>query len=295
MTMITRPLLAGTIKNLSDLKYPIAVTPKLDGIRVLKVDGEVLTRNFKPLPNRYVRELLTSLLPDGVDGEIMLRNGNFNETQSAIMSFEGEPDFQYNIFDYIKQSIDEPYVQRMKDLSDWVLTTSHDCLQAVLPKILNTEQELLEYEQQCLAQHYEGVMIRSLEGRYKCGRSTVREGILLKLKRFSDAEAIVTGFEEKLTNLNEKTKDEFGLSKRSSEKDGMVPAGTLGSILVQDIKLGVDFSIGSGFDDNLRAEIWNNRSKYLNCVVKYKYQEIGSQGRPRFPVFLGFRSLNDMS
>lgn len=47
-------------------------------------------------------------------------------------------------------------------------------------------------------------------------------------------------------------------------------------------------------NDSLRSEIWNNQSKYIGKLVKYKSQKVGEKDAPRFPVFLGFRDLKDM-
>ena len=130
-------------------------------------------------------------------------------------------------------------------------------------------QELLEYEDLCLTAGYEGVMLRNPTGKYKCGRSTLKEQILLKLKRFLDAEAIVVGFEEKMHNDNVQEKNELGLSKRSFKKDGLVFANTLGSLIVEDPITKTRFGIGTGFDDCLKLEIWNNKEKYLNESSPY--------------------------
>lgn len=292
--MITRPLLAATLEDINAISFPILVTPKLDGIRVLKVDGKAVTRKFKPIPNTHIRELLEKHLPDGVDGEIMI-DGTFNDIQSKVMSFEGKPDFTFYVFDYVKDSLIKPYRDRMLDMTSAILnTTLPFSIRLLSPTQINSIEELLHFESKCLADGFEGVMIRNPNGKYKCGRSTLKEQILLKLKRFCDAEAVVVGFEEKLHNENAIQKDEFGLAKRSSKKEGLVPTNTLGSLLVKDIKTKVEFSIGSGFDDCLRKEIWQNRDKYHNTIVKYKYQSIGIKDAPRFPVFLGFRSKLDM-
>ena len=299
---ITRPLLAGTVKDFSKIKYPLLATPKLDGIRCLIINGDPVSRNFKPMPNKFIFSKLQCRLPDGLDGELMIANNDeFNKIQSQIMSFEGEPDFIYHVFDYVSSELEKPYEERMKELKqlhvDLVLTDPEVAhrIQLVLPQIINSEDELNSYEEKCLSDGYEGVMIRKPDGKYKCGRSTEREGILLKIKRFKDAEAEVIGFKEKLHNVNEQEKNEFGLAKRSSKKAGMVPAGTLGTLLVRDLKTNIEFGIGSGMDDEIRQKIWDNRDDYINKFVKYKYQNVGIKEAPRFPVFLGFRHTNDMS
>jgi DNA ligase 1 len=295
--MITRPLLASTLDDISTLKYPVLATPKLDGIRVLKVKGKAVTRRFKPIPNKHIRTLLEKYLPDGVDGEIMTP-GTFNDIQSKVMSHDGEPEFSYHIFDYVNGSLSKPYSERICDLvRPEVLKQIKAApfeIKLVLPEPIQNQEELLEFEQKCLSEGYEGVMIRQPEGKYKCGRSTPKEQILMKLKRFYDAEAIVIDFEEKMQNENTQERDEFGLSKRSSKKDGLVAANTLGSLIVEDIKTGVKFGIGSGFDDALKQEIWLHKRKYKNKIVKYKYQSVGVKDAPRFPVFLGFRSKLDI-
>ena len=296
--MITRPLLASTLDDISTLKYPVLVTPKLDGIRVLKVKGKAVTRRFKPIPNKHIRTLLEKYLPDGVDGEIMTP-GTFNDIQSKVMSHDGEPKFSFYVFDYVKNSLTKPYKDRMLDMVNDLESVVKDStlpfsINLLTPVLVRTVDELLELESQCLEHGFEGVMIRQPEGKYKCGRSTPKEQILMKLKRFYDAEAIVIDFEEKMQNENTQERDEFGLSKRSSKKDGLVAANTLGSLIVEDIKTGVKFGIGSGFDDALKQEIWLHKRKYKNKIVKYKYQSVGVKDAPRFPVFLGFRSKLDI-
>lgn len=296
--MITRPLLAATLDDIASLKFPVLATPKLDGIRVLKVDGKAVTRRFKPIPNKHIRHLLEKHLPDGIDGEIMTE-GTFNDIQSKVMSHEGEPEFTFYVFDYVKDSLTKPYKDRMLDMVNGLESVVKNStlpfsINLLTPVLVRTVDELLEFESQCLEHGFEGVMIRQPDSKYKCGRSTLKEQILLKLKRFYDAEAKVIGFEEKMKNDNKLERDEFGLAKRSSKKDGMIPADTLGALIVEDLKTGVKFGLGSGFDDELKKEIWSHQRKYKNKIVKYKYQSVGVKDAPRFPVFLGFRSKLDL-
>jgi len=198
------------------------------------------------------------------------------------MSTNGKPDVIYYIFDYVKQHIAIPYFLRMTDLSE----VTHAHVRLVLPEVIENEQQLLRYEEECINLGYEGVMIRSKMGPYKEGRSTVKEGYLLKLKRFEDSEAKVVGFEERMHNDNDAEEDAFGRTKRSSAKAGLVPDGTLGKIRVVDIHNGVDFEIGTGFSQAQRDNIWANRKAWLGRVVKYKFQPSGMKDKPRFPVYI---------
>ena len=136
-------------------------------------------------------------------------------------------------------------------------------------------------------------MLRDPMGTYKFGRSTVRDNILLKVKRFLDDEAVVIDIEEKMHNENEAQKDAFGRTKRSSSILGLVGANTTGTLIVEN-KEGQVFGIGSGLNDLMRDEIWNNKEKYLGCLVKYKYFPQGVKELPRHPVFLGFRDEDDL-
>lgn len=291
--MITKPMLAGTVKDMKKIKYPVLVTPKLDGIRCLKIDGKAVSRNFKKIPNRHTSAWIEKYFPDGVDGELMLEGKTFQATTSAVMSEDGEPPVVYHIFDYvIDGGVGEAYASRCSNLKRIETRDIPKHLyKLILPVIIQNEEELLEIERDYLGRGYEGVMLRSIDGPYKCGRSTVGEGFLLKLKRFQDSEAVVVGFEERMHNSNVAEKDAFGRTKRSMKKEGMVPSGTLGALVVKDGA--VEFRVGTGFSDEQRAEIWGNKDKYLGQLVKYKHQPTGVKEAPRFPVFLGFRHPND--
>lgn len=294
--MITKPMLAVACEDVNALKFPVLATPKLDGIRCLIVDGKALTRNFKPVPNNYIREQLEKHCPNGFDGELMIKGADFNAAQSQIMSRDGQPDFEYHVFDHVFASgigIKDRYDDRVARMR--LLENLPAFVKLVLPTLIESPNALTTYEMGMLELGYEGVMVRTPSSPYKCGRSTLKEGYLLKIKRFQDDEAVVVGFEELLTNENEQTRDELGRAKRSTHKDGLVRAGTLGTLLVRDLKTGIEFGIGSGFTAAQRQEIWNNRTKYAVGIVTYKHQPSGQKDKPRFPVFKGFRNAADMS
>ena len=286
---ILKPMLAQALKaeDFANIKYPVLCTPKLDGIRCLIINGKPVSRNFIDIPNRYVQKTMAGL-PDFLDGELMVEGG-FNSVQSAIMREDGEPNFTYNIFDY-GYSENSEYQRRIALLKE--LKLPYYC-KLVLPIRINDSQELDEYEAKCISDGYEGVMIRSPNGPYKFGRSTIKEAYLVKLKRFEDSEAIIIGFEERMHNENIAEEDNFGHTKRSSHKDNLKPANTLGALIVKDIKSGIEFNLGTGFDDTLRKEIWDNKTKYMGKILTYQFQGIGDT-KPRFPSHKGFRDVRDI-
>lgn len=289
--MITKPMLSGKCNDSVRLPYPVLASPKLDGIRCLVLNGKVLSRSFKEIPNKYIRFMLENI-PTGLDGEIMLRdkNASFQEITSAVMSVEGKPDFIFHVFDYVKDSLETPYIERMQHLFNLDVPSY---VKKVLPKLITDHDKLERYEEEQLAAGFEGIMVRLLDGPYKCGRSTEREAFLLKIKRFKDGEATVLDFVPKMHNNNPLEKDEFGNAKRSSAKAGLVATAMLGTLKVVDIKTGIDFEVGTGFTDAMRKEIWENRHDYIGKTVKYKYQDVGVKNKPRIPVFLGFRDMRD--
>lgn len=298
--MISKPMLSGTLEDPKDAKFPALVTPKLDGIRCLKLGGKTVSRTFKLIPNRYIQAMMT-IVPDDLDGELITFNADgsmrtFNQIQSDVMSEDGEPNFQYWTFDYFPD-ITVPYVKRMENLGKLALPPF---CKKLLPWVVNNEEELLKFEEMVLGQRYEGVMLRGMNSPYKCGRSTLREGYLLKMKRFLDSEAIVIGFIEQMENQNEATEDELGHTKRSSHKDNMVPKNTLGKFLVRELGdtpwKGEEFGVGTGegLTAELRKEIWDNRSRYLGKIITYKYQPHGIKNLPRLPIWRGFRDEKDL-
>lgn len=290
--MITKPMLAATWSG-EELQFPVYATPKFDGIRALVIDNKLVSRTFKPIKNKNIVETLKSL-PSGLDGELIA--GNFQETTHRVMKVEEtEGEWAFHVFDYVKDNLEKPYWERMEDLREW--WTEHDSsiinIIPVIPEIINDQAQLTAYELQCLDRGYEGVIIRSRTGPYKCGRSTLKEGYLLKIKRFKDNEATIVGFVEYEHNTNEAEKDNFGRTKRSSKQEGKMPGGMLGNFILQ-LPDGQQFGCGTGFTHAQRKEYWTNKEQLLGKLVKFKHFEIGEKDLPRHPVFLGFRDQDDI-
>lgn len=297
-TRIQKPMLAVSLPEGHSVQFPVLATPKIDGIRALMIDGTLVSRTFKPIKNRRIRELLEKYLPNGADGEIMY-GSTFQECTSMVMTLDACPDIarlKFYWFDYVKDSANRPYELRVQDIQCHALQDDirDDLVNKLLPRTIRTSNELSEYEAQCVAQGYEGVMLRSKDGPYKFGRATLKEGFLLKMKRFADSDACIEGFEELLHNNNNVHHDAFGLCKRSSHKINKAGAGTLGALLVRDVHTGVSFNIGTGFDAQTRHSIWMDRDNLVGKLIKYKSMPHGVKDAPRHPVFLGFRDECDL-
>lgn len=295
-----KPMLAVAAE---EIPLPGYVSYKLDGIRCPIVDGIALSRTLKPIPNEHISEVLSEHALNGLDGELIVGAPNlpnvFQTTSSGVMSRQGRPNFTFWVFDYWT-SPDTPYDIRYDHLQSYFKmreeqSETYGTVVKLLPqKFVTTEEEVLEFEAEALSLGYEGVMFRKKKGLYKYGRSTAKEGHLLKIKRFVDGEAVVIGFEELLRNENELTINALGYAERSSRKDGKVPGGVLGSFVVRDLVTGVEFTVGTGYTAAQRLQYWAQREQYLGVIVKYKSFPIGVKIAPRIPVFLGFRHKDDL-
>lgn len=293
----TRCMTASLIKDVNTLNYPVLASAKLDGIRGLLEPSEVISRSGKPIPNKHIQKLLALNELAGLDGEIIVglptAKDCYLKTSSSVMSVEGTPDFTYYAFDIFTCDKSTTYKDRLSLLESGTYKLP-DFVKVLEQRLINNVQELLAFEEEMLQQGYEGVMVRSINGLYKNGKSTLKEGHLLKLKRFLDSEAEVVGFEELMINNNPKEIDELGYTKRSSSINGLSNGNTLGALLVRDIYSNVSFDIGTGLDDITREYIWNNKELLTKQLIKYKYFPVGVKDKPRHPVFLGFRDKIDL-
>ena len=263
------------------------------------IDGVVYSRSMKPIRSKIIQQLFGKPEYNGFDGELLYGDWAakdvFNVTTQVVMATELKDCFDASkislaVFDIIDS--EKEFEDRYEIVKERVYQTNNHQIVFVQHDICTDEQGLLDIEATHLNDGYEGIMVRSLSGCYKQGRSTLKDGILGKLKRFSDDEALVIGFEEKMRNENTAYTNELGRTQRSQAQEGMVGAGTLGA-LVCTCK-GIQFTMGSGLDDKTRDMIWENRNKYLGKLAKFKYFAIGMVDSYRFPIFQGFRDEEDL-
>lgn len=300
---LIRPMLAV---DAEEIRFPCWGSPKIDGVRALIVDGRVMSRSMKEIPNAYVQHLFGREEMNGLDGELVVGDANdpncMQKTMSGVTTRAGEPDVKYYVFDKW-DTPDLPYHRRHLLYKGQLTRIAEDFANGTIAQlrigpvpqtVLTRAAELEDFERYCLEVGYEGVMIRDPNAPYKFGRSTAKQGYLLKVKRFSDSEAEVIGYEELMHNANEATTNELGYKHRSSHKDNKVPMNKLGSLLVRDNKSGVEFNIGTGFTDTQRYQLWGERKELLGRIVTYKFfAASGIVEKPRFPTFKAFRDPLD--
>ena len=147
----------------------------------------------------------------------------------------------------------------------------------VVPKLwvnLNAaegQKTFAEFNRDTVAAGYEGIMIKDPDATYK----TKRTDAWLKIKPFITVDLEVVGFE------SGKPESKF--------------ANTLGGLVCQGVDQGklIKVTVGSGFSDELRDQIWSNRESVKGRIVEIKGDAVtqnqdGSYSM-RFPVFMQFR------
>lgn len=277
------------------IKFPALASPKLDGVRAHVIDATVVSRNLLPFKNPEIQRIYGRKEFNGLDGEFMVGSPTdpaaFRQT-GVLNSHGGDCSaVKLHVFDDFTNPHHE-FRNRIEDAHRriWDFPQFQIVNHFSIPDLVHLDA----MESQFLEMGYEGLMLRDPAGRYKFGRSTTNEGLLLKVKRFEDGEADVLGAEERMHNANEKTLIKNGKATRNTKKEGKVATGMLGALLVRDRKTGVEFSVGSGFTDTERLALWAQPQLYVGKIVKYQFFPTGSKDKPRFPTFKGFRDPIDL-
>jgi len=299
---IIKPMLASDYDE-SKLKFPLIVQPKIDGVRSLNQNGVLVGRSLKKHANKYVASLFSGPELDGLDGEICVTGKVTSQdacraTTSALNSIEGEPRVTWWIFDYITPETEGlPYSERYELARKKVLSLIGDFpnIDIIEADVVNSLPELLEFDSKCLDIGFEGTIIRDPNKPHKRGRSTVREGGLLRIKRFMEEEAVVVYVKEGKLNNNEATENELGLTSRSSHKENMIPNGQVGTIVCIDTKTGKEINVSPGrLTEQERIYYWYNQTEMIGKTIKYKFFPKGIKNKPRFPTFQSFRMSSDI-
>jgi len=286
-----KPMLAHTIEDTAQVKYPVLVSQKLDGIRCLIIDGVAVSRNLKPIRNEFVQATIGLGQYNGLDGELIVGDpfskDCYRSTNSGVMSKDGEPDFTYRVFDRWDRP-SERFADRL------AATQRGYKIQRVFHQWAYCESDLLRIEEELLGKGAEGVMVRSLEGTYKYGRSTLKEGTLGKLKRMESSEAEILWVIELQHNMNEAVTNALGHTERSAHKENKVCGGVMGALSVKCLESGAVFQIGTGFTAEDRAWFWSNQDAVVGQIITYNHFPVGRKDLPRHPSYKGMRSLEDM-
>lgn len=303
MSKFPKPMLATNVEDFAAIRFPKLGSPKLDGIRATAHDGILRSRSLKDIPNVHIQEKLADIAKKypGLDGELITGapsgEGVYDRTRRVVMESgkkTNADDTKWYIFD---RQIAGDYAHRYNH----ILNIEDDGVIIVPHLTISNLEELMSFEEACIEKGYEGVMLNSLYDEYKHGRSSEKEGILLKVKRFVDAEARIVGCYPEYENTNVATTNELGRTARSAAKDGKVAKDTLGGFEVRSINGTFDTVLHdvavSPMTHAERKAVWEDykAGKVIGKILTYKYFPVGSEAKPRHPLFKGWRDAKDMS
>ena len=280
-----KPMLAYPVSDKPiDYSKPTFIQPKLDGVRCV-IQSEcrgsswvvkAYSRTGKEWKN--INHILAQLKPFFkkypnviLDGE--LYNHDLRDDFEKIISLvrktkptdedrlEASKKTQFHCYDIIDEKL--PFYQRAEFVNESLMLLGGSICTVTTTQV-NSEAQAKYYHNCNLKDGYEGSIVRTNDV-YKCGRSWS----LRKFKDFSDAEALIVGYEE-------------GKGKR---------VGTLGKFVMQD-EDGNQFGCppGKGYNYKDLTDILNNIHDYIGQVATFTYFERTKAGSYRHPHYKAIRN-----
>ena len=285
----------------NNLVLPTYAQPKIDGVRGWNPDGKLLGRRLKPFKNKALTARFSDPRYQGLDGELAFGDETSSslcrDTTSAVNTIKGTADgFVWHVFDLVNfDTVHLPYSQRYTLLKLRVKALNDPAIKVVPFVWLSTAEEVEAFDEQNLAAGYEGTILRNPRAAYKEGKPGKRVQELMRIKHFTDAEAVVLEVVEGRTNLNEAVVNELGRSERSSHAENQVPNGLVGSLTCRDIVSGLEITVSPGEMGHAeRLHYFDNPHLIVGKTITYKSFRKGVKTLPRFPTFKHIRSEEDM-
>ncbi len=233
------------------------VSEKFDGVRA-QWDGRTLrfrSGGLVPAPAWFTANF--PALP--LDGELWIARGRFDALSGTVRRIEPVDaewrQVRYLIFELPGAAGD--FSERVRQMQAVLARAGVPWLQAVEQARVADKSELMQRLDAVLRAGGEGLMLHRADAPYRTGRSDV----LLKLKPWQDAEAVVVGH-----------------LPGNGKYRGMTGA------LQMETPDGKRFRIGSGLSDALRRQ-----PPPIGTRITYRYQQLTKNGVPRFPRYLRVR------
>ncbi len=265
----------GELDIEKDIRYPIYASVKIDGVRLYKWKDAWHTRKDKESINPHILDELDKMdYENGVDGELYVMDMDFSDGQSIIRGnapINPSMKVAYCEFDKITHGgYDERFVN-FEHFACNVSKVSYIYPRKIQNYRIKSPEELRDLQE--LYSNEEGLVLRSINGIYKQGRSTLAEQYMLKLFKWEEAEATIVGFNELMINKDTSTK----------RKINMRGSGLLGSFIVRTEKWGT-FNLSGNLTEQQRYDYHQDYS-LLGKKVKFKYKPYGTKDKPRHPIF----------
>ena len=279
-------------KSIENVKIPhnewFSISQKINGNRCICYRGKMYSRQGKLWTGldhimSDLKKLEVELPVWCLDGELVYKNEEglsdndaFTKGTGILNSTDSDKScIKYVIFDWISNRDFDNGVSQdsYKARKDLLIELSYDIHRLGIENVEvvrffyeGTDETKIDYLlDRATKAGMEGVMV-NYDVPYQCKRNS---GIL-KAKRFYTMDLPIIGFEA---------------------GDGRL-SNTLGKVYVEYKENVV--GVGSGFSDELRSEIWNNKKKYLGSIIEVKYKNISKDKDTgmlslQFPVFVRFR------
>jgi DNA ligase-1 len=286
-------------ENPKKVKGKKLIDCKIDGNRFLTIIDKdsntveqysrngIINDNFKHLTDA-LKTIIPQLTESVVlDGEVVSNNFQAMMKQFKRKNNPDTSDAYLALFDIIPLAAFRAGVysvgQRDRHLAlcelEPIIKAATDNRVYVIPKIeidLDTDEgkeKLKEFNREALFAKYEGIMMKDPSAPYQCKRTDA----WLKLKPTIQVDLTIVDIE---------------LGKPDGEH-----AHTMGNMICEGVDNGykIRVSVGSGWSDELREEIWQNRNQVIGRIVEIEADALtlsednGDVYSLRFPRFVRFR------
>lgn len=255
-------------KRLNKWEPPYIVQPKYDGVRCRAVpleSGYILLSSEENVifSVPHINVALNALNIDiELDGELYCHGMSFEEiisiTSRTRNIHPNSTAIKFHLFDVVTEG---NQVERLEDvvkighMSKWIVQSPMYACESL--------DDIMRIYDEIIRKGFEGIIVRHYLNRYERKRSTW----IMKFKPKKDDTYEIIG-----------TKEEI-------DKEGN-PKDTLGALICLSGD-GNTFSVGTGFTDERRKELWESRGLLEGLFAKVQYQHITSGNKvPRFPVFV---------
>ena len=285
--------------DLNLIRFPIVCLVKIDGVNGGNLSDTFTSRTLKPFKNSVVGDIFSHPLLAGFNGELAVGSltdgATCRRTSSVVNSYSwnssGEIPTLYP-FDYVTEQTHKfGFADRYYLLRGLIDKLPPELARHVKPlpavKLCKTLEEVLEFHEMVTGLGYEGTILRWTLSPHKNGRSTVKEGYLLRLKDQETDEAVVLSLVEAEENQNIAQVNALGQTFRTSHQENKVGKGMIGSFLClwRDIEILV--SAGELSHDE-RREIWETGG-WIGKTITFKSMSYGMKDKPRFARYVAPR------
>jgi DNA ligase-1 len=287
---------------------PMMASYKLDGMRCIFKNGEMLSRQFKPIANKQLNDRFAPLkklsLERGeiYDGELYSHELNFQELMHYCRTDDllDEPlpeSINFYCFDVLvgtdilsaQNASAESRYETIEEMG--TMNIPHFC--ALRQKIISTPEQAKELFEEAIADGFEGLILKDPNSLYKFGRISIPSGNGYKFKPYQTFDARIMGVEQatEVDPTVERKVGELGYHKTSRKKGDRIPIEKASAFRVRYKDKEVKVSLA--MTDEEKEKIWREKDSYTGKYIEYKAMLVGAKDLPRHPVFIRFREDKD--